>query len=172
MNELAWEIGVWVVTGGLMLAGIAGTVMPFLPGHVLMLLAALIPWFALEDRGGLAWWSLVVLGLGFVLGQLVEFLSGAVGSKWFGGSRWGSFGAVAGGIVGLLFLPLGLLVGPLCGAFLAEWLLAKQETKPAVRSGVGSVIGTVTGMVLKFVIAVLMGLYFLAEVLWLGEPGA
>jgi len=62
--------------------------------------------------------------------------------EWFGGSRWGALGALIGGVVGMFFMPFGLLVGPLLGAVIGEMTVARRETKPAMISGVGSVVGT------------------------------
>lgn len=163
------EMGVWLVTAALMFTGLVGTVVPILPGPLLIFLAALVPWFSRADHGGLQWWSFLVLGAALAIGQAVEFLSGAAGSRWFGGSRWGSLGAVLGGIVGLFFLPFGLFLGPLAGAFLCEWLFAKKEMRAATSSGVGSVIGTLTGMVAKFVIAILMIIFLVLDFFWIGN---
>ena len=156
------------MTGALMLAGLLGTIVPILPGTLLIFIAALVPWFSRADHGGLQWWSFLILGAFLLLAQGIEFLSGAAGSRWFGGSRWGSLGAVLGGVAGLFFLPFGLLLGPLCGAFLFEWMFAKKVTREATSSGLGSVIGTLGGMVAKFVIAVLMIVYLILDFVWLG----
>ena len=166
MFEMLTDSTMWFVTWTLVILGLIGTIAPFLPGHLFIFIAALIPWFSREDHGGLEWWSLVILGVGLLVAQGVEFLSGAVGSRWFGGSRWGAFGAIVGGIIGIFFFPVGLLVGPLCGAFLAEWLFAKKKARPATVSGVGSVIDTLGGMVLKLLIAALMAVYLVADVVF------
>lgn len=164
MLEIFTNSTVWFVTWSLVVVGLIGTLVPFLPGHLFIFLAALVPWFAKEDHGGLQWWSLAILGFGLVLAQALEFLSGAVGSRWFGGSRWGAFGAFTGGIVGLFFFPFGLILGPLIGAVLCEWLFAKKAAKPATVSGVGSVIGTLGGLALKVLLAALMAAYLVADV--------
>lgn len=161
------ETGAWILTACLLLVGLAGVVLPFLPGHFVILVAAAVHWWMLGADAGVEWWTLVVLGLLFALAQVVEYVSGAVGSKWFGGSRWGMLGALVGGVVGLFFLPIGLLAGPLAGAFLAEWAVAKKEVRPATVSGVGSVVGTLGGLVVNVAIGVVMVLYFLVDVWWI-----
>jgi uncharacterized protein YqgC (DUF456 family) len=168
MAEMLLEGGAWFLTVSLLVAGIAGVFLPFLPGHLLIFVAAIVHWWMLGDDAGVEWWTLVVLGLLLILSQVAEYLSGAMGTKWFGGTRWGMAGALVGGVVGLFFLPVGLLAGPLVGAFLAEWLCAKKDVKPATVSGVGSVVGTLTGLVMKFVIAMVMLVYFLVDVFWIG----
>lgn len=166
---LTW--GVWIAMGSLVILGLIGTIVPFLPGHLLIFAAAFVPFFSLEDEGGVELWGLLVLGIGLVLAQVLEFMSGAVGTRWFGGTRWGAFGAFVGGIVGIFFMPFGLLLGPLIGAFSCEWILTDKTVKPATASGVGSVIGTLTGMVLKIVVALIMIAVLLADILWIEVPG-
>lgn len=166
--EIVQGAGVWLVTATLLIAGIAGVFLPILPGHLLIVVAAIGHWWMLGDQAGVEWWTLVVLGLLLILSQVVEYLSGAVGTRWFGGSRWGAVGAVVGGLVGILFMPWGLVLGPLVGSFALEWLGAKKNVKPATVSGVGSVVGTLAGLVMKLVIALVMVVYFLVDVFWIG----
>ncbi|MGJ8695950.1 MAG: DUF456 domain-containing protein [Verrucomicrobiaceae bacterium] len=166
MLETTLNWGVWIATVSLIILGLIGTIVPFLPGHLLIFAAAWIPFLSLDDGGGVDWWGMIALGVGLVLAQALEFLSGAMGARWFGGTKWGAFGAFAGGIVGLFFLPFGLLLGPLIGAAGCEWLLAEKTVKPATVSGVGSVIGTVAGMGMKIVVAVLMVVVFVVDLFW------
>ena len=156
MTEMMLTWGVWIAMGSLVMLGLIGTIVPFLPGHLLIFAAAFIPYFSLENEGGVEIWGLIALGLFLILAQVLEFLSGAVGTRWFGGTKWGAFGAVVGGIVGIFFMPFGLLLGPLIGAFACEWILTDKTVKPATASGVGSVIGTLTGMILKVIVALVM----------------
>ena len=166
ITDFAITWGVSIATGSLVILGLAGTVIPFLPGHLLIFAAAFVPFFALEDRGDIEWWGLVLLGIGLIVAQVLEFLSGAVGTRWFGGTKWGAFGAFVGGIVGIFFMPFGLLLGPLIGAFGCEWIFTDKTVKPATASGVGSVIGTVAGMVLKIVVALLMVAVLVIDLFW------
>ena len=173
MTNPAWgTVGVgaaWLVTSCLLAAGVVGCLLPVLPGHLIILLAAVAHRLMLGAAGsGLAWWSFVILGALMAVSQTLEMLSGAAGSKWFGGSRWGALGALVGTLVGLFFMPFGLLVGPLLGAILAELGLARQETRPAVISGVGSVVGTLAGMGIKIVIGALMIGWFFLDVFVIG----
>jgi uncharacterized protein YqgC (DUF456 family) len=159
----------WLVTACLLLAGLVGCVLPVLPGHLILLLAAVAHRLMLgADGSGLEWWSFLVLGLLMVISQTFEMVSGAVGARWFGGSRWGALGALLGGVAGLLFLPFGLLLGPLVGAFVFELGFAKRHTRPAMVSGVGSVMGTLTGMLFNIVIGTLMVLWFFLDVFVIG----
>ena len=159
----------WTVTICLLLAGLVGCILPILPGHLILLIAAVAHRLMLGPDSGLRWWSFVILGALMAISQTFEMLSGAAGAKWFGGTRWGAIGAIVGSIVGLFFLPLGLLAGPLIGAFVCEIGFAKKDTRPAVVSGVGSVVGTLAGMGFKIVVGLLMLGWFFADVFLIGQ---
>jgi hypothetical protein len=81
------------------------------------------------------------------------------------GARWG---ALVGRLAGLFFMPIGLIVGPLAGAYGFEMAFAKKESNPAMISGMGSVAGTVVGMVVKIFFGVLMVAWFLLDVFLIG----
>ena len=155
----------WVVTICLLIAGLVGCFLPILPGHLILLIAAIGHRLMLGREGsGLEWWSFVIFIVLMAASQAFEFFSGAAGSKWFGGTRWGALGAFIGSLVGMFFMPLGLLLGPLIGALALELGIARKQLKPATVSGVGSVVGTVAGMAVKLVIGLLMIAWFFADV--------
>ncbi len=158
-----------MVTICLLLAGAVGCVLPVLPGHLIILIAAIAHRLMLDGDSGLRWWSFAILILLMAISQTFEMLSGAAGSKWFGGTRWGAAGALVGTLIGLFFLPFGLLLGPLIGAFVGEIAFAKKDTRPAAISGVGSVVGTLAGMGFKIVVGVLMIAWFFLDVFLLGQ---
>lgn len=160
--------GAWVVTIGLLVVGLAGCVLPALPGHLLILGAAVFHriWFGAES--GVEWWTFVVLSVLLIASQLFEWFSGAAGAKWFGGTKWGATGAFVGGIVGMFFLPFGLILGPLLGAYGFEALFAKQRHKEAAVSGVGSAVGTLASLVVKVVVGLLMVVWFLIDIFFIG----
>jgi uncharacterized protein YqgC (DUF456 family) len=146
-----------------------GCVLPVLPGHVILLIGVIAHQLMLGSASGIEWWTYFILILLMAASQTFEIASGAAGAKWFGGTRWGVIGAFVGSIVGLFFLPFGLLLGPLGGAFAAEMLFARKNPKFAASSGVGSVVGTLAGMAVKIVIGILMVVWFLADVFWIGN---
>lgn len=161
--------GAWVVTICLLLAGAIGCVLPMLPGHLIILIAAIAHRLMLGEGSGLRWWSFVILIVLMAISQTFEILSGAAGSKWFGGTRWGAAGALLGTIVGLFFLPFGLLLGPLIGAFVGEIAFARKHAHHAAISGVGSVVGTLAGMGIKMVIGAVMIGWFFLDVFLIGK---
>lgn len=160
----------WVVTACLLIAGAIGCVLPVLPGHLIILIAAIAHRLMLGAEGsGLYWWSFLILAVLMAISQTLEMISGAAGSKWFGGTRWGALGALVGAVGGMFFMPFGLLLGPLIGAFVCEIGFAKKETHHAAISGVGSVVGTLAGMGIKMGIGVLMLVWFFLDVFLIGR---
>jgi uncharacterized protein YqgC (DUF456 family) len=159
----------WLITVVLLVVGAAGCFLPVLPGHLLLFIAAVAHRLMLGADSGLQWWSFVILALLMAASQALEMLSGAAGAKWFGGSRWGALGALAGGIVGMFFMPFGLLVGPLAGAIAGELIVARRDPRPAVVSGVGSVVGTLAGMGIKLALGAAMIIWFFLDVFVIGK---
>lgn len=167
MSELLQGSGIWLATAGLMIVGLVGCIIPIIPGHLFILGGAIAYRLLKGAEAGIEWWGITILVLLLAISQTFEIMSGSLGSKWFGGSKWGAIGALVGGIVGLFFFPIGLLVGPLAGAFGFEMLFAKKKTRDSAVSGVGSVVGTLAGMGFKIVVGILMITWFFLDVFWI-----
>lgn len=155
----------WGLTLLLMLVGLVGTVVPLLPGTTVILAAAIGHHLLLGEAQSVGWWTIAGLALLTVVSFVIDFLSGAMGAKYFGASRWGAIGGILGAVVGLFFGIVGLLIGPLIGALGGE-LLAGRGILPAGKSGWGTFLGTTAGIVSKLLIAVVMIAWFLAAALW------
>lgn len=155
--EIVW----WSVTVLLMLAGLAGTVVPLIPGTILILAGAILNHFTLHSVG---WPTLAVLTLLMLLAQALDIFSGAVGAKWFGATRWGAIGGILGAIVGLFFGLPGIFLGPLIGALIGE-LLGGKGILPAGKSSWGTFLGTTAGLVGRVLIGLLMVGWFVAAAL-------
>ena len=138
----------------LMIAGVIGSLLPFIPGTPLILVGALI-YAVATDFEPVDEWRLLFLVALAIVAYTLDYLSGALGTKKLGGSRWAMFGAVAGGLVGIFFGPLGILLGPIVGAVAIE-LMYRKDMTIALKSGVGAVIGVLLGVVAKLSISVIM----------------
>jgi len=149
----------WLLILLLMLAGLCGTIIPLLPDTPLIVAAAVLHHFIFGARGA-SWTTLLVLTGLMLVGLALEFVSGSLGAKYFGATRWGAVGGILGAIVGLFYGPIGLFVGPLAGVLLGE-LLGGQGLLPAGRSTWGTLVGTVAGVAGKFAIGVIMIGWFL-----------
>jgi uncharacterized protein len=156
--EAVW----WLLTLGLMLLGLVGTLVPLVPGTILILCGAVLNHFALHSIG---WRTLAAMTFMMIAAQALDIVSGSLGAKWFGATRWGAIGGILGALVGLFFGLIGIFVGPLLGALIGE-LLGGKGLLPAGRSSWGTVIGTTAGIVGKFGIALLRIAWFLVAALW------
>ncbi len=151
----------YVLAAILVLVGMAGVILPALPGLPLvfagMLLAA---WAGGFDQVG--WVTLVVLGALTVLSVGVDFFATVVGAKRVGASRKALIGAVVGTFAGLFFGPIGLFAGPFVGALLGE-LWHGREIGQAAKVGLGTWLGILLGTVLKLGLAfAMLGLFAFA----------
>lgn len=151
----------YVFAGLLVLVGVAGTVLPALPGLPLvfagMLLAA---WAGDFQQVGPA--MLVVLGLLTVLSLGIDFMATALGARRVGASKLALIGAVVGTFAGLFFGPVGLLAGPFVGALAGE-LMHGREVGQATRVGFSTWLGILLGTALKIGVAFgMLGLFAFA----------
>jgi uncharacterized protein YqgC (DUF456 family) len=156
--ELVW----WLIAIVLMAVGLIGTVLPFVPGAVVILAAAVIHQIMLPGKS-LGWWNIAALIVLTLLSYALEFGSGYFGAKRFGATKWGTLGAALGTIVGLFYPFPGLLIGPLLGAIAGE-ILAGKRLVSAGRAGWGTVLGNLAGIIGKLIIAVAMVCWFLVTV--------
>ena len=143
----------------LFVVGLAGTVLPVLPGAILiyggMLLYGFMTGFATLDAN-----FFLLQAMALIIIFAVDFLATAAGSKRFGGSKYATWGAILGTLAGLLiFGPFGIIIGPFLGATLAELIRGKKPNL-AFRAGFGTLIGLLGGTVLKLGIEILMIVYF------------
>ena len=158
-------IALFIFTMLIMLIGLAGTVLPMLPGLPIMWAGALI--YALftgfEDIG---WTFLVVFGALTAITTLLDYVANLYGARKMGASGWGIFGAVLGMLAGLLSAGLiGLLVGSFLGAVLGE-ILGGRESSQALKAGLGTFLGFLGGTFIKFVVGCAMLGVFLLQVIF------
>lgn len=151
----------YAIAAILVLIGIAGTILPALPGLPLVFAGMLLGAWA----GGFEYIGipvLVVLALLTLASLLVDFWATALGAKRVGASRLAVAGAVIGTFVGIFFGFIGLFAGPFIGALAGE-LLHSRKVGHATRVGLGTWLGIVFGTVLKLALAFTMvGLFLLA----------
>jgi uncharacterized protein YqgC (DUF456 family) len=149
--ELFW----WLFTVVLFAVGLIGTVVPVLPGTIIVLAGAVIHRIMLGAEKSIGWKTIVVLVMLTLLSYAFDFLGSYFGAKYFGATRWGAFGAIVGALIGLFFGLIGLFVGPVIGALAGEFIAGKRMID-AGRAGWGSLLGNLGGMIGKLVIALAM----------------
>jgi len=143
----------------LLLAGIVGCVLPFLPGPPLAYASLLL--LQVSSRAPFSSDFLLLWAGIALLVTLLDYWVPIYGTKKFGGSKKGVWGATIGLLVGLFFFPpFGLIIGPFLGALAGE-LLDGQEASRALKAAFGSFIGLLAGTVMKLVVSFIMGYHFL-----------
>lgn len=151
----------YVVAAVLMLVGLAGTVLPALPGIPLVFVGMVLAAWA-GDFQYVGWGWLIALGILTLLSLGIDLMAGSMGAKRVGASRFALVGAVLGSLVGLFFGPLGLFAGPFVGALAGE-LLHRRDLGHATKVGVGTWFGVLLGTVLKVGLAfAMLGLFAFA----------
>jgi uncharacterized protein YqgC (DUF456 family) len=153
------DLVLWIVVGLLFVVGLAGTVLPFVPGTPLIVVGALI-YAVATGWTPIGIGRLVILGALAALGFGLQHVSSALGARRAGGSRWAVVGAIAGGVVGLFLGVAGLLLGPPLGAIAAE-MIRGADLPASVRTGIATFIGLLAGAVANAAIGVTMVALFL-----------
>jgi len=165
MDMSATEILGLVLTLLVMLVGIAGAVLPGLPGPPVVFVAALAHKLYFGDLS-VSWVVIALLGLVSAFSLLMDFLATTYGAKKLGATWKGMVGAGVGAILGIFILPpWGLLLLPLAGAAAGE-MLGGREWREAGKAGLGAAIGVVAGVVGKMACCLGMIGMFMLALLW------
>jgi len=152
----------WILCAVLLAAGLAGTVMPALPGVPLVFLGLLAAAWA-EDFAYVGSGTLIVLGAMAAIAYLADIVAGSFGARRYGASRRAAVGAAIGALVGIFFGLPGLLFGPFAGALIGE-LSNRSNLAAASRAGWGATVGLVLGTAVKMALAfAMLGLFAFAR---------
>ncbi|MFB0937879.1 MAG: DUF456 domain-containing protein [Urechidicola sp.] len=141
------------------LLGVIGSFLPVLPGPITGWIGLLM--LHLTKVIPMDWTFLgITLGVAILIWG-IDFIIPALGTKKFGGSKYGIWGTILGLIIGLVFLgPLGIIVGPFLGAFVGELIHDSTDSKRAVKAAFGSLVGFMLSTGLKFLVSIIfLGLY-------------
>jgi uncharacterized protein YqgC (DUF456 family) len=141
----------------LMLVGIAGCVLPFLPGPPLCFVGLLLQQLNSDPpfSASFLWtWAAITTVV-----SVLDYFIPIYGAKTFGGSKWGMWGCTIGLIAGLWFGPFGIILGPFVGAFIGE-MMASNNAHVALKSALGSFAGFLFGTLTKLIACFVMAWYF------------
>lgn len=155
-DPLAYWIGAVLLIG----LGLAGLVLPAIPGAPLIFFGLLLAAWT-EDFVYVGLWTIVVLAVLALLTYGIDLWATMFGAKKFGASKYAVIGAVLGSIVGIFLGFPGVIFGPFIGAVVGE-LSAQKNLRQATRAGIGATIGLVLGAALKLAMAFAMIGFFLA----------
>ena len=160
MTETA-TILLWALAGLLVIVGLAGTILPALPGVPLVFMGLLVAaWIG--DFQKIGWPTLTVLALLTALAIAADVTATLLGAKRAGASKLALLGAAIGSIVGLFFGLIGIFVFPFIGAIAGE-LIARQRLGQAAKVGFATWLGLLIGALAKLSLAITMiGVFVIA----------
>ena len=144
----------WIASVLLIVVGVAGTVLPALPGTALVLAGiVLAAW--IDDFARVGATTIAIVSVLAVLSWVLDYVAGLLGARKVGASPMAIAGAAIGTVVGLFMGLVGVLFMPLVGAALGEFLEMRVHRR-AVSVGVATWIGILVGLVAKVVLAFMM----------------
>ena len=153
----------WLLSIALIVLGLAGIVLPALPG-TLFVLAGIVLGAWIDDFQRVGAWTLGAVTVLAVLAWLMDYVAATLGAKRAGASRQAVIGAALGTVVGVFMGLVGVLFMPLVGAAVGEFI-ARREHGQALRVGIATWIGLLAGMLAKFILAFAMVGIFIAALL-------
>ena len=140
----------------LLVASIVGCVLPMLPGVPLAYAGMLL--LHLTDKVHFTTSQLVIWLIIVVVLQIIDYITPLLGSKYSGGTSFGNRGCIAGTLLGMFFMPWGVIVGPFLGAVAGE-MMGGQDLSHAIRAGIGTLLGFLFGTLMKVIVC----FYFLVQ---------
>ena len=150
------DVIITVLAAIIMLLGVAGVILPVLPGLVLIWLAAL--GYGLLVRWG-TWgpWLFAAITLTGLAGTLADMWASGAGARVVGGaSLWSIAGGMLTGFVGLILGgPLGGVIGLLAGMFLLEFWRQRNAMR-GLKAMAGTALGYGASIVIKIAAGLLM----------------
>lgn len=159
---------IFLAGGGfaLMIVGIIGCVLPVIPGPPLSFAGILLLHFSRYAEFSFEF--LLLWGSIALIVTILDYLVPIWGTRKFGGSKAGMWGAAIGLVIGIFALapvmPLGIIIGPFAGAVIGEAISGKNS-RDSFRAGLGSVLGLMMGVGLKLLASLLMTFYFVKELI-------
>jgi len=152
-----------LVTVGIIfiIIGLLGCILPVIPGPPLSFIGLLF--LHITTFRDFISNFLLLMGTVAVVVTIIDYIVPIWGTKKFGGSKAGVWGATLGLVVGIFFFPpIGIIIGPLAGAIIAEVTRGKEFSK-SFRAGLGSLFGFLLGTGIKLVASGMMTYYFFKE---------
>jgi uncharacterized protein YqgC (DUF456 family) len=150
-----------IITGAfLILLGLAGCILPVLPGPPLSFVGLLLLALVKHFSAPLTPTVIILMAVITLAVTVAEYILPLVSAKRYGASKWGIWGSVLGMAIGIFFSPFGMLLGAFIGAVAVEWLVQKEKGR-AIKAGWGVFIGSLVGTALKLGASGMMVYYFI-----------
>ena len=151
-----------IISGSLLIIlGIAGCLLPILPGPPLSYLGLIA--IHLTSKIDFSSKFLISWGIIVIVVSILDYVIPIWGTKFFGGSKYGVWGSMLGLLAGLFIPPVGIIIGPFIGAVAGEMLAGNRQN--ALKAGFGSFIGFIAGTVVKMLVSLIMLYYFITALI-------
>lgn len=144
----------WIIATLLIVVGVAGTVLPALPG-TLFVLSGIVLGAWLDDFARIGPWTIAAITLLAVLAWVTDYVSTVMGAKKAGASTLAVIGAAIGTIAGIFMGLIGILFMPLVGAALGQFISERNAGK-AAKVGIATWLGMLVGTVIKLGLTFMM----------------
>ena len=151
---MSGSTGLWLLAAVLVLGGLAGSVLPALPGVPLVFAGLVIGAWA-DDFQRVTWLTLALLGLLTLASFAIDFAATALGAKRVGATRLAIVGALIGTLAGVFLGIPGLVLGPFLGAVAGE-LISHGKVEQATRAGLATWMGLIFGTLAKLALVFTM----------------
>ena len=152
----------WIILGiVLVLAGIAGSLLPLLPGPPIAYAGLLLQ--QLRPEPPFSTNFMLILATVVVITLVLDYLIPVWGTKKFGGTKYGVWGCTLGFIAAFWLGPWGVIIGPFAGAFIGE-MIAKQDSRHAFKAALGAFVGFLLGSFLKLVACFFILFYIIRSI--------
>jgi uncharacterized protein YqgC (DUF456 family) len=153
----------WILSVALIVVGVAGTVLPALPGVILVLAGiALGAW--IDDFSRVSGVTVAIVAVLAIAAWLIEYLAGVMGAQKAGASKEAIVGALIGTVVGIFTGLWGLIFMPLVGAMIGQYLVDRDLIR-ARNVGLATWLGMAIGAIAKIALTFLMIGIFIAALL-------
>ena len=146
----------------LVLIGLIGSILPIIPGPPIAFAGLLITHFTSKHPFSIE--LLLVFGGFAIVSSIIDNILPIYATKKFNGSKRGVWGSAIGLLIGLFFAPVGIIIGPILGAYLGEIIDGKSSNE-ALKPAMGSFVGFISSIFLRLGLSLVMAYFFIIEVI-------
>ena len=146
----------------LMVVGVLGCVLPVIPGPPLSYGGLIL--LHLSDFADFSASFLIIFAIVAIAVTILDYFVPIWGTRRYGGTKYGSWGATIGVVLGIFFFPpLGIIILPFVGAVVGESMKG-ADFNASLRAGFGSFMGFLMGTGIKLIAALIMAYYFFTRI--------
>ncbi|WP_196890627.1 DUF456 domain-containing protein [Aureivirga marina] len=157
------DIVLIILSSIFILLGIIGAIAPGIPGPIMSWLGLLI--LHVTDFIPFQTKFIIITLIIAIIVTVLDYVIPALGTKKYGGTKYGVWGSIIGLIVGIIFFNfIGVIIGPFVGAFVGELIKNSQDHKKALKAAWGSFVGFLFSTLLKLILSFVYLYYFIKDI--------